>query len=238
MRTIQLERLHLKDGMKVLDLGCGTGRHLHALYFAADMVCVGVDLSLQDLCKARDGFDSLPDTSGDRGQAYGLSVGDALQLPFEADTFDRIVCSEVLEHIPDFEHALDEINRVLKPGGQLAVSVPRAWPEQICWWLSEEYHNTPGGHVRIFKASALRLEITRHGLAHTHTHYAHGLHAPYWWLKCLLWKHRDDHPMIKAWQKMLEWEILVNPPLLRPFSKLADWVMGKSVVLYFDKPVP
>jgi len=54
MRTIQLDRLDLSDGMKLLDLGCGTGRHLHAAYFAADMVCIGIDLSLEDLIKARD----------------------------------------------------------------------------------------------------------------------------------------------------------------------------------------
>ncbi len=235
MRTILLEQLSLRDGMRVLDLGCGTGRHLHALYFAADMLCIGVDLSLADLCKTRDGFDGLPDLSGDRGQMYGLSVGDALSLPFADHSFDRILCSEVLEHIPDFETALNEINRILTPGGKCAISVPRCWPEQICWWLSHEYHNTPGGHVRIFKARALRRAITKRGFTHTKTHFAHGLHAPYWWLKCLLWKRRDDHPVIKAWQKILEWEILVDPPLLRPVSKLADWLMGKSVVLYFDK---
>ncbi|VAW01493.1 SAM-dependent methyltransferase [hydrothermal vent metagenome] len=238
MRTIELDRLSLADGMTVLDLGCGTGRHLHALYFAADMVCIGVDLSPADLGKTRDGFDSLPDLSGDRGQAYGLASADALQLPFAAQTFDRIICSEVLEHIPDFETALDEIARVLKPGGQLAISVPRAWPEQICWWLSEEYHNTPGGHVRIFKAKALRQAVQMRKFSYRAKHYAHGLHAPYWWLKCLFWQRRDDHPLIKAWQKMLEWEILVNPVWLRPFSRLADWAMGKSVVLYFDKPEP
>ncbi len=236
MRTIQLDRLDLRDGQRVLDLGCGTGRHMHALYYAADMVCVGIDLCLEDLIKTRDGFDKFPDVSGDRGQAYGLTSADALSLPFADQTFDRIICSEVLEHIPDFETALLEINRVLKVGGKLAISVPRFWPEQICWWLSEEYHNTPGGHVRIFKARKLRKSIERHKLTFTRQHYAHGLHAPYWWLKCLLWKRRDDHPLIRAWQGLLEWEILANPFILKPFSKLADWIMGKSVVLYFEKP--
>jgi len=236
MRTISLERLSFADGLKMLDLGCGTGRHLHASYFAADMVCIGVDLSHADLLATRKGFDQYPDVSGDRGQAYGLSSADALRLPFADHTFDRVICSEVLEHILDFQTALREIDRVLKPGGKLAISVPRYWPEQICWWLSTEYHNTPGGHVRIFNAGQLQKDIEKLGLAMRHKHHAHGLHSPYWWLKCLLWRRRDDHPLIKAWQRVLEWEILVNPPVLRPFSKLADWVMGKSVVLYFEKP--
>lgn len=235
MRTIQLDQMALSDGMKVLDLGCGTGRHLHALYFAADMVCIGIDLSWADLISTRDGFDKFPDVSGDRGQAYGLGVGTALHLPFADHSFDRIICSEVLEHIPDFEVALDEINRILKPGGILAISVPRAWPEQICWWLSEPYHNMPGGHVRIFKARSLQNAVMHRGLDFTGKHHAHGLHSPYWWLKCLFWQNRDDHRLIKAWQKMLEWEILINPTWFRPISRLADWAMGKSVVMYFNK---
>jgi SAM-dependent methyltransferase len=236
MRTIQLDRLALSDGMKLLDLGCGTGRHLHSAYFAADMVCIGIDLSLDDLIKTRDGFDSLPDLSGDRGQTYGLGVGNALHLPFADNTFDRIICSEVLEHIPDFDAALDEINRVLKEDGVFAVSVPRAWPEQICWWLSTEYHNTPGGHVRIFNATKLKRAITDRGLIFSAKHYAHGLHSPYWWLKCLFWQRRDDHKLILAWKKLLEWEILTDPLLLRPFSRLSDLLMGKSIVMYFERP--
>jgi len=141
-----------------------------------------------------------------------------------------------LEHIPDFDAALDEINRVLKSDGILAVSVPRAWPEQICWWLSIEYHNTPGGHVRIFNANKLKKAVTERGLIFSAKHYAHGLHSPYWWLKCLFWQRRDDHKIILAWKKLLEWEILIDPPLLRPFSWFADLLMGKSVVMYFERP--
>ena len=237
MRTIQFDRLYLADGMKVLDLGCGTGRHLHALYYAADMVCIGVDLVHEELLKTREGFDILPDCSGDRGQTYGLTCASALKLPFAANTFDRIICSEVLEHIHDFEQALLEINRILKPGGKLAISVPAAWPERICWKLSEEYHNTPGGHVRIFKRKELQESVENLNMRHMGRHFAHGLHSPYWWLKCLFWHRREDHPAIKAWQKLLEWEILINPAWFRPVSRLADRLMGKSVVLYFDKPV-
>lgn len=236
MRTIRLEDLNLSDGLKVLDLGCGRGRHLHALYFAADMVCIGLDLSLEDLIATRDGFDSLPDMSGDRGQAYGLAVGDALNLPFADASFDRIVCSEVLEHIPDHKAAVSEIIRVLKPGGVLAISVPRAWPERICWWLSEEYHNQPGGHVHIFNADSLRMDVEAFGLTFQKRHFAHGLHSPYWWLRCLFWKTQDRNLLVKAWQRLLEWEILENPPLLRPVSRLSDWVMGKSVAMVFTRP--
>ena len=61
------------------------------------------------------------------------------------------MASEVLEHIPDDVTAMAEIARVLKPGGRVAVTVPRYGPERICWALSDEYHANEGGHIRIYR---------------------------------------------------------------------------------------
>ena len=73
---------------------------------------------------------------------------------------------------------------MLKPGGALAITVPRWLPERICWALSDEYHANEGGHIRIYRADELRDKVLAHGLRLTHTHHAHALHSPYWWLKC------------------------------------------------------
>ena len=62
---------------------------------------------------------------------YSLMVGDALSLPFPDDSFDRLICSEVLEHIPDYQAAMTEIWRVVKPGGRIGISVPHGWPEHL-----------------------------------------------------------------------------------------------------------
>ncbi len=60
--------------------------------------------------------------------ALGLHVvGNTLALPFAANTFDGIVCTEVLEHVPEPEQALREIARVLRPGGRVYVTVPMTW---------------------------------------------------------------------------------------------------------------
>ena len=75
--------------------------------------------------------------------------------PFADGTFDRVIASEVLEHIPDDVAAMRELARVLKPGGTMAVTVPRCVPEAVNWALSDEYHDTPGGHVRIYRRSTL-----------------------------------------------------------------------------------
>jgi ubiquinone/menaquinone biosynthesis C-methylase UbiE len=234
MLTVDLKSLRLEDGMKVLDLGCGAGRHLHALYFAAKIHAVGIDLGHDDLVKTREGFESFPDVSDDRPR-FTLAVGDALRLPFADDSFDVIVCSEVLEHIPDYEQAVAEIARILRPGGRLAVSVPRFWPEWICWKLAEGYHNTPGGHVRIFRTGTLRNAIERAGFRFHRRHWAHGLHSPYWWLQCADWENREKNWLVRQYHKLLVWEIVRQPLLMRVLSAIADPLMGKSVVLYFSK---
>jgi SAM-dependent methyltransferase len=231
---MDLDALNLEDGQRVLDLGCGEGRHLHAMYSRAKVHAVGVDLGFEDVVNTRIGFEFYPDPF-DGPKRYSLAVGNALTLPFSDETFDVVVCSEVLEHIPDYQQAVNEITRILKPGGKLAVSVPRKWPERVCWALADGYHNTPGGHVRIFEAKALRSDIEQAGLNFSRRHWAHGLHSPYWWLQCLIWKNREDSWLVKTYHRFLLWEILKQPLLTRFLGKIADPLMGKSVVLYFDK---
>jgi SAM-dependent methyltransferase len=234
MLTVQVDRLGLRDGARVLDLGCGEGRHVHAFHLAPGVDVIGLDADAPSLAKAAAGLATLPGASG----ATLLMRGDAYRLPFEDGAFDVVVCCEVLEHLPDVDGALTEMTRVLKPGGRLAVSVPRAWPEWICWALAGGpggYADQPGGHVRIFEAEDLRRTIAGHGLRFRRRHHAHALHAPYWWLKTALWARRDDHPLVRLYHRLLVWDLMRRPWLTRTAERLLDPVMGKSVVLYFDK---
>lgn len=235
MLTIDLKSLQLEGGHRVLDLGCGDGRHLHALFYSEHLTAVGIDLSVKDLLKAREFFDQYP-VMGALDQRWYIAAADARHLPFPDASFDAIICSEVLEHILEYEEVVAEIDRILKPGGRLAISVPRFWPEWICWKLSEGYYNTPGGHVRIFKPKELRAQFEGRGFRLERRHWAHGLHSPYWWLQCALWEKRDQHWLIRQYHKFLVWDIMKRPLLTRMLEKVADPVMGKSIALYFRKP--
>lgn len=235
MQTIDLNVLGLRDGQRALDLGCGAGRHVHAMYYHAECHVVGIDLGFEDVKRTREGFGTCPDMDPDTRRRFSLSVGNALSLPFPDASFDKIVCSEVLEHIPDYRQAVAEIDRILKPGGTLAISVPRFFPEWVCWKFSDDYHNEPGGHVRIFQESELKGAVESRGLSFFHRHFAHGLHSPYWWLKCAVGVKREDVKLVNLYKRFLEWDILEGPWLTRTLEKLAGPLMGKSVVLYFTK---
>jgi ubiquinone/menaquinone biosynthesis C-methylase UbiE len=236
MQTVDFAHFPLEAGDWVLDLGCGEGRHVISAYVAADVNSFGVDLSLDDLRTTRDKFNDFAEPDN-QAKSFGLSSANALQLPFADDSFDKVICSEVLEHIPDYRGALAEIRRVLKPGGLLCASVPRRWPEQICWALSEEYHNTPGGHIRIFRADELSGDIERLGFRRYHRHWAHALHVPFWWLKCLFWNNQDQNWLVRQYHRLLVWDLMEAPVLTRTTEKLMNPVMGKSVVMYFRKEI-
>ncbi len=234
LETIRFEHLDLKEGMTLLDLGCGEGRHTLSAALTAPIHAVGLDMSRRDLTTARNrcgDFESLTKTEN----APSLIQGDGARLPFADATFDRIICSEVLEHIHDYETFLREIRRVIKPGGLFAASVPSFFPEWVCWKLSDAYHEVEGGHVRIFNARALERSISDFGFKRFESHRAHALHSPYWWLRCLFWRgEQAQHPIVNLYHRLLVWDLMKKPWLTRWLDRLLNPILGKSVVFYFS----
>jgi glycosyltransferase involved in cell wall biosynthesis/ubiquinone/menaquinone biosynthesis C-methylase UbiE len=118
---ILLDYLELHDGERVLDCGCGMGFYLMAMGKLRRLELVGIDEDVDRLDWAQ--REKVPAT---------LVSGDIHHLPFEDASFDKVLMSEVLEHLPDDRQALREIFRILKPGGILSLSVPRA--NYPFWW--------------------------------------------------------------------------------------------------------
>ena len=115
-RALTLMRyLDLQDGETVLDCGCGMGVYLMMMGKLRNLRLYGVDGDVARLQWAER-----------EGVPAPLSSVDIHRLPFADGTFDKILMSEVLEHLADDRNALHEIFRVLKPGGTLAISVPHA----------------------------------------------------------------------------------------------------------------
>lgn len=233
MLTIDFDKLAIKAGDRILDLGCGEGRHvIGAAFYYPEAKIVGVDLSVDDLQKAKTRHREFKPDYVDN---CGYLNADAKALPFANHSFDHVVCSEVLEHIHDYEAVLREIYRVLRPGGTLSVSVPRFWPEKICWLLSAGYHSVAGGHIRIFTTRELKKAIQVQPYTCVFRHWAHALHVPYWWIRCAFWSRGEHFILARCYHKLLVWDLLKKPWITQMLDRLLNPLMGKSVVLYFVK---
>ncbi len=138
----------LQPPAKVLDVGCGSGWFADALAQAGFAV-VGVEVAAEPLRRARARFPGLQ-----------LALVGERQLPFGAGSFDGAWLGEVLEHVQDGVGLLEEVARVLVPGGRLALSTPdHGWALRLRLGLSRrafERHFEPrADHLRFFTARTL-----------------------------------------------------------------------------------
>ncbi len=235
MLTVDFERFPVAAGDRVLDMGCGGGRHAFALYRRGAHV-VALDRDAGELEDVAGMFAAMAQEGEAPAGASAQAVrGDAYALPFEDDSFDRVVAAEVLEHLPEDTRAMGELVRVLRPGGLIAVTVPRWGPEKVCWALSDAYHEVEGGHVRIYRGRQLVERLTAAGLEQVGEHHAHALHAPYWWLKCAVGVDADSR-LVRAYHRLLVWDMMEAPKVTRVAERLLDPVIGKSLVVYLRKP--
>ncbi|ROZ88637.1 class I SAM-dependent methyltransferase [Gordonia sp. OPL2] len=236
MLTVDFDRLGVGPQTKAIDIGAGQGRHSFEMFRrGADVIAF--DQSEKDMGEVAEMFDAMMAEGHVPAAAKARAeVGDALRLPYADNSFDVVLMSEILEHIPSDEAAIAEMVRILKPGGVAAVTVPRYWPEKVCWALSDEYHEVEGGHVRIYKASELAGKLTTAGLEVTGTDHAHALHAPYWWLKCAVGVENNDNVLVKGYHQLLVWDMMSKPALTRVGEQVLNPFIGKSVALYLRKP--
>lgn len=235
MLTVNFKKMRLDPGQRLLDIGCGAGRHAFEAMLQAQKV-VAVDADSASLESVRGLMGALAmENKVPPGGSGSVVNADATRLPFLDASFDRVVAAEVLEHVAADRNAIAEICRVLRPGGLLAVTVPRFGPELMNWMLSDSYHNVQGGHVRIYLKSTLLRRLDEAGLRPVALHHAHSLHSPYWWLRCFVGPSRESHPLVRAYHRFLVWDIVERPAITRVLGQLLDPFIGKSLVVYLEK---
>jgi Methylase involved in ubiquinone/menaquinone biosynthesis len=231
VETFNFNLLNLKKIKKVIDVGCGNGRHLKSLGFRlTDSEIVGIDQSAPEITKLNEEFS---DSICKNGNTYRFITGDIREMEIPDNSQDLVVCSEVLEHVPNFEAVLKECYRILKPGSVMLISVPAYFPESLCWKYSKKYMQTPGGHIRIFKKNFLKERFEALNLKVFKQHREHALHSIYWILRAR--NNMEENDFLKSFHNLLVKQMFGQAKLSLALEKLLNPLFGKSECFYLRK---
>jgi SAM-dependent methyltransferase len=229
--TVDLDRLGVGRGDRLLDVGCGEGRHCFGALERGARV-VGLDLDAKSLAAAHG---PLRARARELGGSGAVLRGDAFHLPFADRSFDRAICSEVMEHVHDYPAAARELARVVRPGGSAAVTVPTATSEHIYLRLGDDYFESPGGHIRIFRPRDLADALRRAGLRPSGVGFAHGFHTPYWALRSAVGLPGSDASRLVQLYRLFLLRATTSRWLDRLEKRVLDFVCPKSLVLYASR---
>jgi ubiquinone/menaquinone biosynthesis C-methylase UbiE len=160
--------LELKNGDRILDVGCGDGYYLHLLSnLGLKLNLRGTDFDKVGLFKAKKNLN----------RNIVLKFGDLMdEIPFDSGYFDKVTMSEVCEHLPNDVKGLKEVNRVMKKGGTICLTVPCAnYP--MLWdpinYILEKIFNTHvksgffaglwNQHIRLYKVEEITSVVKKAG---------------------------------------------------------------------------
>jgi SAM-dependent methyltransferase len=234
MITIEPELLGITDGDITLDAGCGNGRHSWEVYNRNHSPVVAFDIDVVCVKKNKYMLDSLKEQKQIKGN-YHLLIADVKNLPFKSSSFDKIICSEVLEHISEDKSAAEELVRVLSKDGTIGISVPHYLAESICWKLSRDYYGFPGGHIRKYKTQELLNLVDSTGLSVYTIRHKHALHSFYWIMRCVFGIKKEKAPIPSLYNRFLEWDLRANHRFFRWLEGLLNHLCPKSVAIYARK---
>jgi ubiquinone/menaquinone biosynthesis C-methylase UbiE len=150
-----LDRRFRHPKAKILDIGAGGGSLLRE-FSSKGAGSIGLDIALLNLQKIADNFKK------EKIAGFSLATGDAYALPFQDASIDAVIFSEVLEHLEKPEKALAEASRVLKPGGQLILSVP--YKEKILYHLCIHCNKLTPSNAHLHSFDEAKLESILKGL--------------------------------------------------------------------------
>ena len=233
-QKVDMDLLDLRAGHSIIDVGCGDGYLLRKAAHRASLA-VGADLVEARL---RASLDGPPGSRRHGGPPIELAVADGQRLPFADASFDRIICTETLEHVADAQLALREMARVLKPGGRVAVSVPHFLSEAVLYRLIRGYFEFAGGHKGMITARALARALAREGLRPYAGYQRDSVEAAYWIALSLLSRppRRFDGVLaaVERWRTRTRAEPYSR--LYHALDQLGNRLLPKSLVVYALKP--
>jgi SAM-dependent methyltransferase len=234
LTSVDFDLLRLAPGDRVIDVGCGTGRHVVE---ASRRPCyvVGVDRDPKELRLCKGYLYCLICDGGMRAKA-NLLVGEGNRLPFAGGSFDRVICMEMLEHVPDDGVVARELARVLRPGGTMVVSVPDHIVETVYWRVAPWRGISLSEHVRIYDRRRLDALLRGEGLVPYACRRCHSLESIYWLLRFAGGRRDSRWGAFAAYEDFIEWKTAEGSTTLRLLEKIGDRVLPKSLVVYYQRP--
>ncbi len=235
-QSIDPALLEIRPTDRIIDLGCGTGRHVLELAKTPSNV-IGADISRHDLRIGRFLLEIMRRDGDVKARVHWLQTAGE-RLPFVDGAFDRVICTETLEHVDDDAVLARELVRVLKPGGILAVSVPDEHSENVFWKLSENYRTHAGGHVRIYKRPQIVALLRNAGLEPYAVRYRHSLETLYWISHIAFWSDWGKQgPITRVFRKALDSQRARQSKIVTALDDIGNRILPKSIVVYSRKPL-
>ncbi len=152
-----LGHIPFQDGWTILDVGCGGGRTLQRLLDRSKGAVVhGIDISDESVAKARKVNAALLDSR------IFVQKGSAAELPYNDGTFDLVTAVETVYFWPTLLHCLQEVKRVLKPGGLFAILIEVTSADSVWTRVVEGMTPYSPEHLREFLEHAGFREVTIH----------------------------------------------------------------------------
>lgn len=205
----------LPEGGKVLDIGFGFGDSI--IQFArAGFETYALDNS-QEL------LDGLAKRVAAEHVPMNIIKAEATAIPLPDNSMDLVILTEVLEHVVPYEHLLDEIRRVIKPGGYLILSVPTYSTEKIYTFLNKDYPRN-ATHVNLFKKSYLVRLFQQHHFRVVKVKNENFRPALFWVLNAAA---HAQHNYVGATQS--------TSRVARAFDRCYDWLNSIKIGYYISE---
>lgn len=233
LSTIDLKYFSVTKGMNILDYGCGSGRK--SIDFAsksADIYAVDTDkksLSILEKNILTKNIKNIATAKIDKNSS----------LQFKNSFFDRVILSEVLEHVDSPSTIIEEIYRVMKKGGILCVSVPTSTTERVYNFLNPNYYSK-AGHRRVFTKNEIILLLESRGFSVNKIYKENFKFSIYWIIASLLKIHPSDSGetenstrLDKYYYKL--WGVLYLLHVTDLVEGIGNSLFPKSIYLYAEK---
>ncbi len=213
----------------VLDIGCGDGG-MSGYCCSLGARVIAIDLDQTKIATAKHRLHAQV------GSRFSIVMGSVDALPVESEAADKIICTEVLEHVDDPAKVLREMARVGKRGAHYILSVPDAASEHVLKRLAPPSAYEKPNHIRIIERNDFERMVSDAGL----TIEAHAYYSFYWavW-NAIVWKcnidfHKGRHPALDHWAKA--WSAVLELPEGKAVQDALNMAMPKNQIILARKP--